>query len=232
MNAREISALHEQGQTELAYESARQLYATDKGPVAASVMFCTAVDILKKRKQEGRTVEAEKILLALERLFPNVPDLNGEAAKSLRQCQQLMGKSLTSPEPTEKEAEHTLMGKWGEGVAERYLFGKGYDIIEQDWRSGHRDIDIIARRGNFYLFVEVKTRRNRDFGDPLDAVDTQKLFNLRRAIHHYVCYHHIDNFRFDVITVVGALNCPDPDIQHYEDINLLELERSRPRKRR
>ena len=232
MTATEILALHTQGQTELAYESARQLYATDKGPDAAAVMFRTAVDILKKRKEEGRIAEAEKILLALERLCPNVPDPQGKVAKELRQCQQLMEKNSTPSECTEKQAEHTLMGKWGEGVAERYLFGKGYDIIEQDWHSGHRDIDIIARRGNFYLFVEVKTRRSRDFGDPLDAVDNEKLFNLRRAIHHYVRYHHIDHFRFDVITVVGALNCPDPDIQHYEDINLLELERGRPRKRR
>lgn len=128
-------------------------------------------------------------------------------------------------------AEHVQMGKWGEEVAERYLYGLGYDIINQDWHSGHRDIDIVARRGDLYVFVEVKTRRNRDFGDPLEAIDYAKRYNLRRAITHYVNYHHIDNFRFDVITVVGALNSPTPDIRHYEDINIQELGHGHPRRR-
>lgn len=42
-------------------------------------------------------------------------------------------------------ARHNELGKWGEQYAADYLQGLGYDIIERDWRFGHRDIDIIAR---------------------------------------------------------------------------------------
>ena len=41
-------------------------------------------------------------------------------------------------------AQHNQLGKWGEEYAANYLLGKGYDILERDWRIGHRDIDIKA----------------------------------------------------------------------------------------
>ncbi len=231
MTTEEILALRAQGQTELAYEAARQLFATDKGAVAASTMFWTAVDMLRWKSGMGDTNEAKRILLALERLYSSVPNPDGEVTSALQQCQQLMEKAVVSPPPDKEEAKHTQMGRWGEQVAECYLYGKGYDIVEQDWHSGHRDIDIIAQRGDLYVFVEVKTRRNRVFGDPMDAIDSRKRYNLRRAITHYVCHHHIDHFRFDIITVVGSLHCPEPEIVHVENVQLMELA-TRPRGKR
>ena len=44
-------------------------------------------------------------------------------------------------------AEHNDLGKWGEDLAVDYLQRKGYVILERDWRSGHRDLDIIALDG-------------------------------------------------------------------------------------
>ena len=41
-------------------------------------------------------------------------------------------------------AEHNDLGKWGEDLAADYLQRKGYMILERDWKSGHRDLDIIA----------------------------------------------------------------------------------------
>ena len=57
-------------------------------------------------------------------------------------------------------ALHNELGKWGEEYAVGYLRDKGYEIIQQDWRIGHRDIDIIARTPDrtTVVFVEVKTR--------------------------------------------------------------------------
>lgn len=57
-------------------------------------------------------------------------------------------------------ARHNDMGKWGENVAADYLRRNGYVIRERDWRSGKRDIDIIAVTpdGITVVFVEVKTR--------------------------------------------------------------------------
>lgn len=116
-------------------------------------------------------------------------------------------------------AEHHLLGQWGEEVAAGYLCRKGYTIVERNWKSGHRDLDIIAwdEECQTLVFVEVKARRNRMFTDPEQAVHYQKMYHLRRAANHYIKFRRIDcDIRFDVITVVGTPET-DPEIEHIED---------------
>ena len=116
-------------------------------------------------------------------------------------------------------AAHNELGAWGEQLAVDYLQRKGYTIVERDWKSGHRDIDIIATYDDVVVFVEVKTRRNRVFGEPEDAIDYMKLRNLRAAINHYVKFKRIDNeIRFDVISIIGTPDNGLPEITHLEDI--------------
>ena len=118
-------------------------------------------------------------------------------------------------------AAHNELGKWGEDLAADYLQRKGYTIIERDWKSGRRDLDIIAQDGNVIVFVEVKTRRNRLYGEPEESVDYHKLQNLQQAISHYVKFKHIrQEIRFDIISIVGTVGT-DPDIQHIQDVTLL-----------
>ena len=118
--------------------------------------------------------------------------------------------------------EHLLLGCWGEELAVEYLQKKGYTIIERDWHSSHRDIDIIAHNDSTIIFVEVKTRRNRLFTEPEAAVNHQKLRNLQLAINHYINFRKIDSpFRFDVITIVGQVGCINSEINHIEDFHLL-----------
>ncbi len=118
-------------------------------------------------------------------------------------------------------AAHNILGTWGETLAADYLERKGYTIVERDWKSGHRDIDIIAVNGNKVVFVEVKTRRNRIFGEPEDAINFMKLQNLRAAINHYVKYRHINQeIRFDIISIIGTPDGSEPEINHFEDIPL------------
>ena len=116
-------------------------------------------------------------------------------------------------------AVHNELGTWGEELAAHYLQEKGYTIMERDWKSGHRDIDIIAQNGRTVVFVEVKTRRNRTFTEPEDAIDFRKLQNLRAAINHYVKYKHINfEIRLDIVSIVGTPEDGHPDINHFEDI--------------
>jgi len=118
-------------------------------------------------------------------------------------------------------AAHNELGIWGEELAADYLRRKGYTIMERDWKSGHRDIDIIATDGHVVVFVEVKTRRNRIFGEPEEAIDYRKLVNLRGAITHYVRYKHItQDIRLDAITVVGTPDGGEPEIEHIVDFPL------------
>ena len=111
-------------------------------------------------------------------------------------------------------------GRWGEEVAADYLECKGYRILERDWRSGHRDIDIVARNVDTLVFVEVKTRHTSDFGKPYEAVNYQKRRNLLSSINHYLQYKKLDlKPRFDIISIV-ATDMSKPEIQHIENVRL------------
>ena len=117
-------------------------------------------------------------------------------------------------------AAHNELGKWGEDLATEYLQKKGYEIIERDWKSGRIDLDIIAREGSTLVIVEVKTRRNRLFGDPEEAVDYRKRQSLQSAINHYVKSHFGSRkVRFDIISVVGTIGST-PEIDHIKDVAL------------
>ena len=114
-------------------------------------------------------------------------------------------------------ATHNELGRWGEDMAAAYLQRKGYTIVERDWRSGHRDIDIIALDEDAVVFVEVKARRNRLFADPEQGVDWHKLNSLRTAANHYVKSRGIrQEIRLDVVTVTGNPDS-EPLIEHIRD---------------
>ena len=119
-------------------------------------------------------------------------------------------------------AAHNELGKWGEDLAVAYLQGKDYMIIERDWKSGRRDIDIIAKdESGAIVFVEVKTRRNRVFGEPEEAIDYRKMQSLQQAINHYIKYHRINSeVRFDIISIIGTIGS-EPEINHIKDVALL-----------
>ena len=103
-------------------------------------------------------------------------------------------------------ARHNDTGKWGEELAADLLRGKGYAIMERDWHSGHRDIDIIARSpdGRTVVFVEVKTRTQDVVMRPEDAVTAKKIRSIGLAANNYVKMHNLpDELRFDIVSVVG-----------------------------
>ena len=219
MTVDKIFELRKNGQTREAYEAARQLYATDKSPYVSLAMFWTAIDMFRVFIDERRIEDASKILAALERLLPGVPDKEGWVKNAFERCHKQLEKAKNTT--GDEIAEHAQMGAWGEMVAAEFLREKGYVILERDWHSGHRDIDIIARHNETVVFVEVKARRNTDYHTPEEAVDFRKQRNLRLAINHYVKYRKIDDpIQFDIITVVGTLGCPHPIINHMEDVSL------------
>jgi putative endonuclease len=94
-------------------------------------------------------------------------------------------------------------GKKGEEIAVAYLKNKGYRIRERNYRCPFGEIDIIALDGEAVVFVEVKSRKSDDFGDPEAAVDTRKQAKLSRAALNYINEHNLNdrNARFDVVAV-------------------------------
>ncbi|MDQ7825007.1 MAG: YraN family protein [Candidatus Eremiobacteraeota bacterium] len=102
------------------------------------------------------------------------------------------------------KSSHIRKGREGEERAQQYLRGKGYTILETNFRALRKEIDIIARLGEEMVFVEVKTRRTRDFGDPTEAVDRGKQRRIRQAALSYLQQKSLQEApcRFDVISIV------------------------------
>ena len=112
-------------------------------------------------------------------------------------------------------AAHNDFGVRGEDIAVDYLRLKGYVIIDRNWRSGHKEIDIVARQADTLVFVEVKARANAFYGNPEDAITRRKMHLLVLAADAYLRYNAIDmEVRFDVVTVTGTID--KPYIKHYE----------------
>ena len=118
------------------------------------------------------------------------------------------------------EPAHLASGRWGERVAVRLLKSKGCKIIGERVRAGkHDELDIIAVDRNVLVFVEVKTRKNEDFGRPFSAVNQQKRKRISRAAVAYLKKKNIkpDYIRFDVVEVIGEPGNKNPEIRHIEN---------------
>jgi putative endonuclease len=95
------------------------------------------------------------------------------------------------------------VGDRGEQAAADYLQAAGYDILERKYRSKIGEIDIIAKRKNVLVFVEVKTRRNTTYGFPAEAVTYRKQRKIINTASCYLQQIHNTNIccRFDVIEI-------------------------------
>ena len=95
-------------------------------------------------------------------------------------------------------------GKKGEELAIGYLRGKGYQILHKNWRYKNLEIDIIAQEGDFLVIVEVKTRKNADFGEPETFVTKKKQQKIIRATHAYILETDCKlEVRFDIISITN-----------------------------
>ena len=113
-------------------------------------------------------------------------------------------------------------GEWGEALAVRQLRREGYTIAGQRVRPDARndEIDIIARKDGYLVFVEVKTRKDERFGRPALAVDRRKRQALCRGASAFIRRAHYPSltYRFDIVEVVGSRDSPEPPvIRHIED---------------
>ena len=99
-------------------------------------------------------------------------------------------------------ASHLDIGKEGERLAEVYLAGKGYKILQRNWRFGRYEIDLIATKNDLLRFVEVKFRSYTQYGKPEEAVTKKKIKALLQAIDQYLFLnpHHKD-FRLDILSI-------------------------------
>ncbi|MGB5107244.1 MAG: YraN family protein [Candidatus Zixiibacteriota bacterium] len=95
-------------------------------------------------------------------------------------------------------------GEHYEEIAAQHLRGHGYDIIAQNYRSGRNEIDIICRRDNQLIFVEVKSSATDSFGDAAYKVNLTKQQSIIAAAQGYIQNANVsyESYRFDVIVIV------------------------------
>jgi len=100
-------------------------------------------------------------------------------------------------------AKHIETGKKGEALAVRFLNLKGYEILETNWRSNHKEIDTIALDKEELVIVEVKTRSTDYFGYPEEAVDAKKQKLLISAAQDYIDKTDWEaGVRYDIVSVL------------------------------
>ncbi len=102
-------------------------------------------------------------------------------------------------------------GAMYEKLAAKYFVDQGYEILEQNWQAGHREIDLITRKGAMIVFVEVKSSVDKSFGHPAERVDKTKIKRLSSAAQQYLLAKNIQgvDLRFDVVTITGG------NLEHY-----------------
>ena len=116
-------------------------------------------------------------------------------------------------------APHAL-GRWGERHAARSLQARGWTVLARNYRFGRREVDLVVRRDDLVVFVEVKTRAGSGYGSPLEAVTRLKRREIETVAADFLRRHRLTalKVRFDAL---GIVVCPGPratlEVEHVED---------------
>jgi putative endonuclease len=95
------------------------------------------------------------------------------------------------------------LGRRGEGLAADRLTALRYDIVARNYRCASGEIDLIARRGAQWVFVEVRTRRGTRFGPPEASLTPRKRRHLIAAAQSYLQEHSVADadWRIDLVAI-------------------------------
>jgi len=109
----------------------------------------------------------------------------------------------------------------GEGIAKRYLQDRGYRIIGQNYKTRYAEIDLVAQHKGTLVFVEVRTKRDEQFGRPEETINKNKINKLIRNTQGYILKRGYNKrYRIDAICVVLDENEKPARIDHYKNITL------------
>ena len=95
------------------------------------------------------------------------------------------------------------LGRRGETLAAERLGALGYSIVQRNYRCSAGEIDLVARCGETWVFVEVRTRRSARFGTPEESITLRKRAHLIAAAQHYLQDHALESvaWRIDAVAV-------------------------------
>ena len=121
-------------------------------------------------------------------------------------------------EPRRAGTTSKPLGDRGEALAAKHLERAGWVIADRNFRVGHREIDLVARRGEVVAFVEVKTRAGLGYGHPLESITARKRREVQQVAAAWVERHgrEGDVYRFDAVSVLVRAG-GEPVVEHVED---------------
>lgn len=107
------------------------------------------------------------------------------------------------------------IGAMGEQMAADYLVKKGFEVVRRNFRYKHAEIDLIVKRDNWIVFIEVKTRSWNGFGEPEEFVDQRKGNKIFEAAEEFIfSTDWRGHIRFDIVSVKLGREIV---IEHFED---------------
>jgi putative endonuclease len=111
------------------------------------------------------------------------------------------------------------LGRWGEDLAKSFLEGKGYQVMFQNVFTEYGEIDLVAKRKNQIHFVEVKTRRTKDFGHPEESITQSKLSHMIDSAEAFLQAHpeFEGSWQIDVIAILVTKQDKAPEIRFFEN---------------
>lgn len=115
-------------------------------------------------------------------------------------------------------SDNLHLGSRGEALAWVFLTNHGYSILEKNYRTRLGEIDIIAKKAGCTVFIEVKTRRDHQFGRPEESVDWKKRRKLTQVAQLYLQNQKLENrpSRFDVLSITWN-GTGEPSFELLED---------------
>ena len=113
-----------------------------------------------------------------------------------------------------------LLGRFGEATAADHLRKKGYTVLGLNYRTRLGEIDVIASKGKYLAFVEVKLRRDDSFAEAREFVTAAKQKRLIAAAEQWLAQNETElQPRFDVMEIYApeGMETKRPRIRHWEN---------------
>ena len=111
-----------------------------------------------------------------------------------------------------KEPTSHSKGKATEAFAQQYLTQQGLLFIDKNVHCRKGEIDLIMKDGDTLVFVEVKYRKNNDYGGAIPAISQSKQQKIKHCVAFFLHKANLNEYntpcRFDVIALEGDINQP------------------------
>jgi putative endonuclease len=121
---------------------------------------------------------------------------------------------MPSSKPGSSDRDNRVeRGRRFEELAGQFYKDIGFEIIERNYQAGHKEIDLVVRKDDIVVFVEVKSASNQKFGHPVERVDKRKIHNLTVAAQQYIIANDLTDvdLRFDIVTFSNG------QLEHFPD---------------